>query len=125
MSSIEQVTVQRFPNDRTVAPSVSYGESLPYTAKFTFGSLLGRVIVVIVFALAWFMQGVRGILEHRSMTDALWESLGGAVVLLPAIAFFAWVFWQLLFKGQRGLFALSLAVTTAMFSAYFLAVGWN
>jgi hypothetical protein len=59
------------------------------------------------------------------MTDALWESLGGAVVLLPAIAFFAWVFWQLLFKGQRGLFALSLAVTTAMFSAYFLAVGWN
>ena len=95
-----------------------------YSENVTFRHLRGRVIVMGLFALSWFMQSARAVLaDHKPISDAAWSSLGYSIALSPLIAVAAWVLWKVMFKSERGLFAFSLAASTAMYSAYVLIVG--
>jgi hypothetical protein len=113
------------PNTGKSIPSVEGRKSSPYAVNLSFRSLQGRTIILGVFAVAWFLQAARGVVDHLPVAWSFAESLGWSLGFSPVIVLFAWLLWRLLFKGERGRFAFSLAVATAMFSAYVLIAGRN
>jgi hypothetical protein len=121
VSSNEQVW--GVPIGGTSTPRVKSGVGLPFAATVSFRNLQGRVIVVGLFAFAWFMQAVRGMIDHISMTYAAAESLGFWLGFSPLLILFAWLLWLWVLKRERGLFPFSLALVTAIFSAYGLIAG--
>ena len=122
MSAPEARTI---PDAGESIPSVKRRENSPFATNLSFRSLQGRTIILGVFAVAWLMQAVRGVLDHLPVALSLAESLGWSLGFSPVIVFLAWLLWQLVFKGEKGRFAFSLAVATAMFSTYVLIAGRN
>lgn len=125
LEAISTPEVGRLPDSDGGIRSVDRVENSPFAINLSFHSFQGRAITLGVFAVAWLMQAARGVLDHLPVASAFAESLGWSLGFSPVIVLFAWLLWKLLFKGERGRFAFSLAVAMAMFSAYVLIAGRN